>query len=103
MLGQAQLGALRAYRRRRGRGLAHRVECAPEDHDVEQQQREQDRKGDPRHLGKERGDHVVDDDVAVGEVLADLDPVGAAADRSGNADAEQHGTAMAVTQEPVVR
>ena len=101
LLGQAHVGARRPDRRRRGRGLAHRIERAAEDQDVDQQQHQQDREGDPGDAREERGDDVVDDDVAMRKVLADLDPVHALADRARHADAEQHRAGAAPALDPV--
>ena len=98
---QAHLGAGRADRGGRGRRLAHRLQGAAEDHDVDQQQRQQQRKGDPRHAGKERGDDVVDDDVAMRQVLRDLDDVGPTVDIALHADAEQHRSRAAPAHRPV--
>ena len=100
LLGQAHVGARRADGGRRGRCLAHRIEGAAEDQDVDQQQH-QDRKGDPGDAREERGHDVVDDDVAMRQVLPDLDPVHAIADRARDAHAKQHRAGAAPAHEPV--
>ena len=52
--------------------------------------------------GEERGDDVVDDDVAVRQVLPDLDPVQACSPIGArHADAEQHRAGAASAHEPV--
>ena len=100
LLGQADVRPLRADRSRRGRGLAHGLERAPEDQDVDQQQHEQDGKGDPGDAGDERRDDIVDDHVAMRQVLGDLYPVEPLPHRPRDGHAEQDRAGIAPAHHP---
>ena len=72
-LRQSQLDPLGADLLGQRRGGDDRLDRAAKDDDVDRQQQQQDRRGDPAHPGQEPGDDVVDQDVAMGEILDDLD------------------------------
>ena len=84
-LRQAQPGAARTDALGQRRGGDDRFQRAAEDDDVDNQQQQQNGRGDPADSGEELGDDVIDQDIAVGEVLRYLDPQPAAGD-PGNRD-----------------
>ena len=102
LLRQPDVSAGRPDRRGGVGGLPHGIEGTAEDHDVDQQQHQQDRKGDPGDARQERGDDIVDDDVAMREILPDLDPVEVVADGARHVDPDQHRAVSAPTAEGIV-
>ena len=80
-------------------GLPQRPQGAAEDRDIGDQQHQQDRQRDPSDILVEIGDDIVDQHVAVGEILAGLDPHGLAADGLPDAGAGHGGVAAPQLQE----
>ena len=78
--------------------LPQRPQRAAEDRDVRDQKHQEDRQRDPADVFVEIGDDVVDQHVAVGEVLTGLDPDGLAADRLADAGAGYRGVAAPLLQ-----
>ncbi len=67
--------------------LPKRLQGASEDRDIRDQKDKQDRQRDPADILVEIGDDVVDQHVAIGEILASLNPDGLTADASADAGA----------------
>ena len=80
-------------------GLPQRPQRAAEDRDVGDQQHQQDRQRDPADIAVEIGDDIVDQHVAVGQILAGLDPDRLVADRLLDAGAGYGGVAEPLLQE----
>ena len=78
--------------------LPKRSQRAAEDRDVRDQKNQEDRQRDPADVLIEIGDDVVDQHVAIGEILAGLDPDGLAADRLADAGAGDRGIASPLLQ-----
>ena len=71
---QPHIGSLRIDLLRHLRRAEQRPQSPAEDHDVDGQQEQENRQRDPSDALEEVGNDVVDDHVAMGEILADLDP-----------------------------
>ncbi len=92
---KADIGPLRPDRARLSRCLHDRPKRAPHDLDVDPEQEQEDRQGDPGDtLEKVRYD-VVDQHVAMRKILGDLDPQFAAGDLLREARAGHSGVALA--------
>jgi len=83
-----------------------RPQCAPEDDHVDDQQQQQNGCGEPADPSEELGDDIVDQHVAMGKVLRDLDHEGLPADIGGDGHPvdigtmlEQRGEALVVRDE----
>ncbi len=81
------------------RGLPQRSQGATEDRDVGDQQHQEDGERDPSDIPVEVGDDIVDYHVAVGQILAGLDPDGLVADGLLDAGAGYGGVAVPLLQE----
>ena len=73
-LGQSQIGMVGADLLGQARGGDRSAERAADDQHIDEQQQQQHRRGDPADPGKEIGDDVVDQHVAMGEVLRQPGP-----------------------------